>query len=71
MYSLDALTNNAVRLTPEEQDQLFTMLTENAQLINKLVPGMPLIEYIVTGTKRTSNPLFYAYETWKITKNNS
>jgi hypothetical protein len=42
------------------------MLTDNADILAKLIPNLPLVDYILTGYSPVGNtPLIQAYEVWK------
>lgn len=65
MFTLGSITYEAMALTQEERYALFAMLKENASIINKLVPNLPLIQYIITGHTASTNPLIVAYQAWE------
>lgn len=65
MFTLGSITYETMALTQEERNQLFAMLKENASIINKLVPNLPLIQYILTGHTASTNPLIVAYKAWE------
>ena len=62
---IETLTQNVSKLTVSEQHQLFKMLTDNANILIKLIPNAPLLEYIVNGQTGNTNPIIQAYVTWK------
>ena len=60
------LIQNVMQLSRAEQDRLFRMLTDNADILAKLIPNLPLVDYILTGYSPVGNtPLIQAYEVWK------
>jgi hypothetical protein len=63
---IDILTQNALELTKDEQDSLFRMLTDYADILIKVVPNAPLLDYIVSGTTQSNDPIIQAYFAWKI-----
>jgi hypothetical protein len=65
MININTLTQNIARLTPEEQHQLFGIIDKNAQLLSKIIPNAPLLEYIVNGTVSSGHPVVQAYMAWK------
>lgn len=65
MYSVEKLTENIRRLTDSELQQLFQLLTDNAELLNKVMPEVPLIRHIIEDTGNTDNSLIRAYNNWK------
>ena len=62
---IETLTQNISKLTVSEQHQLFRMLTDNANILIKLIPNAPLLEYIVNGHTDNTNPIIQAYVIWK------
>lgn len=62
---IETLTQNISKLTVSEQHQLFRMLTDNANILIKLIPNAPLLEYIVNGNTDNTNPIIQAYAIWK------
>ena len=63
---IDTLTQNALALTKDEQDSLFRMLTDYADILTKIIPNAPLLTYIVSGIPQGDNPIIRAYVAWKI-----
>jgi hypothetical protein len=63
---IDTLTQNALSLTETEQDSLFRMLTDYADILTKIIPNAPLLDYIVTGIPQSDDPIIRAYVAWKI-----
>lgn len=61
------LIQNVMQLSRAEQARLFRMLTDNADILAKLIPNLPLIDYILTGHTpgANNNPAIQAYEAWK------
>lgn len=60
------LKQNVMQLSREEQHRLFQMLTDNADILAKLIPNLPLVDYILTGHSPVgNNPVIQAYEVWK------
>jgi len=62
---IETLTQNISKLTAIEQSQLFKMLSDNANILIKVIPNAPLLEYIVNGHTDNTNPIIQAYATWK------
>lgn len=65
MYTVDKLTKNLDNLNSEELEILFQVLTDNARLLDRIMPGVPLINYILTGKGDTAHALIHAYTVWK------
>jgi|LakMenEpi03Aug12_release.lakeMendotaPanAssembly.Ray.scaffolds.fasta_scaffold4476779_2 hypothetical protein len=61
------LTQNVMQLGKQDRERLFQVLTDHADLLIKVIPNVPLLEYIVTGSTPGSNnsDLIQAYEAWK------
>ena len=62
---IDYITHNAMQLTADEQDQLFKVVTENAELFDKVMPDYPLIKLILHGTTDSNHEIIQAYVAWK------
>ena len=63
------LHQNLENLSTAEKIQLFQMCDTHATLLVKLIPNVPLLEYIHTGTTAgaDSNVLIQQYRAWKHT----
>ena len=63
------LNQNLENLSTAERNQLFQMCDTHATLLVKIIPNVPLLEYIHTGTTAgaDSNILIQQYQTWKLT----
>jgi hypothetical protein len=62
----NTIEQNALNLNKQEMDCLFKMLTDNIDILIKVMPGIPLLDYIANGTIITSNtPIIQAYDAWK------
>ena len=63
------LNRNLENLSTAEKIQLFQMCDTHATLLVKLIPNVPLLEYIHTGTTAgaDSNVLIQQYRAWKHT----
>jgi hypothetical protein len=61
------LTQNVIQLSKQDRERLFQVLTDHADLLVKVIPNVPLLEYIVTGSTLGSNSsaVIQAYEVWK------
>jgi len=61
------LIQNIMQLSRQEQDRLFQLLTDNADILAKLIPNIQLLEYILTGhtVDAANNPVIQAYDRWK------
>ena len=65
---IDTLNQNIQNLSQSEQEQLFKLLSENANILIKLIPDAPLLKYITSGYTTNNDPVIQAYDAWK--KNN-
>jgi len=62
----NTIEQNALNLNKQEIDCLFKILTDNVDILIKVMPGIPLLDYIATGTIADSNnPIIQAYNDWK------
>ena len=63
------LNQNLENLSTAERNQLFQMCDTHATLLTKIIPNVPLLEYIHTGTTpgADSNILIQQYQAWKLT----
>jgi hypothetical protein len=62
------LNQNLANLSTAERNQLFQLCNTHAILLAKLIPNVPLLEYITTGTTAgaDSNILIQQYQVWKL-----
>jgi hypothetical protein len=68
----NTIEQNVLTLNKQEIDCLFKILTDNIDILIKVIPGIPLLDYIATGTIANSNTLIIqAYDDWKTTKEQS
>jgi hypothetical protein len=62
----NTIEQNALNLNKQEIECLFTLLTDNIDILIKVMPGIPLLDYIANGTVNNSNnPIIQAYNAWK------
>jgi hypothetical protein len=62
----NTIEQNALNLNKQEIECLFTLLTDNIDILIKVMPGIPLLDYIANGTANNSNnPIIQAYDAWK------
>jgi hypothetical protein len=62
----NTIEQNALNLNKQEIDCLFKILTDNVDILIKVMPGIPLLDYIATGTIADSKtPIIQAYDAWK------
>jgi hypothetical protein len=62
----NTIEQNALNLNKQEIDCLFKLLTDNINILIKVMPGIPLLDYIANGTTNNSdNPIIQAYDAWK------
>ena len=66
MYTPTSLSDNVINLTSNEKAKLFQLITENAELFNKIMPNLPLVQQIIAGTVSTiAHPIAADYANWK------
>ena len=65
MYRLEFITKNVLTLTAEEQDLLFKILTNHADLMSKILPDLPLLDFIRTGNTPYDHEIIEAYTKWR------
>jgi len=74
MFSVDDLTNKFNSLDTEGRELVFEQLTRNAAMYNKIMPGIPLIRYILEGTagvpESQHGPIIRSYKAWAADPNN-
>jgi hypothetical protein len=62
---IDILTQNILNLSNKEQDSVFKMLTDNANILIKVVPSSSLLAYIISGIPEDNSLITQAYTAWK------
>jgi hypothetical protein len=62
---LDILTQNILNLNKTDQARMFRMLTDNADVLIKVIPNAPLLVYIISGIPVDDSPITQAYTAWK------
>jgi len=62
---LDVLTQNILNLSETEQARVFRMLSDNADVLIKVVPNSPLLVGILSGIPVDDSPITQAYNAWK------
>lgn len=67
MYTTRMLTQAVMQLSKSEREQLFELLTNHSQLLDRLLPGLPLILH-VTKQQRLEHDLAEQYDQWLNTK---
>jgi hypothetical protein len=62
----NTIEQNVLNLNKQELNCLFTLLTDNIDILIKVMPGLPLLDYISTGTIISGNTqIIQAYDAWK------
>ena len=59
------MTENVMQLTDGDQDRLFSLLTNNVDILLKIMPDAPLLKYIKSGYTDSEDAIFKAYDSWK------
>ena len=64
---MNTIEQNVLNLNQTEIDRLFRLLTDNADILTKVIPNVPFLEYIANGTvfSNDANPTIQAYMAWK------
>ena len=66
---MNTIDQNIINLSKKDQDRLFRLLKDNADILTKVIPNLPLLEHIRSGTTNNSNNLIVqAYSAWNTTK---
>ena len=67
MYTIQTITHTLNKLTQTEKHALFKLVSENADLLEKIAPGLPLISH-ARGQQVSNHPLAAQYDAWLKTK---
>ena len=67
MYTTETLTHAVMQLSESEKKQLFELLTNYPQIIDKLMPGLPMITHVLK-QQHLNHPLAAEYNQWLNTK---
>lgn len=67
MYTIQSITQAISELSDSEKHKVFQILNDHSELLNKILPGLPLINH-VTGQQKLSHPLAKQYDDWLHTK---
>jgi hypothetical protein len=63
---MNSIDQNVINLSKRDQDRLFRLLKDNADILTKVIPNLPLLEYICSGvTNNSNNLIIQAYDAWK------
>jgi len=63
MYDIQTITEAIGQLSPSETHKLFLLVADHAGLIEKIVPGLPLIVHAL-GKQTLVDPLAETYDNW-------
>ena len=63
MYNIETITEAVGKLTATETQTLFSLIRDHAELIDKLVPELPLIVHVM-GQQTLDHPLAEQYNRW-------
>ena len=67
MYNTQTMTQAIDGLADHEKLELFRLITDHGKLLNKIMPGLPLIGHVV-GQEKLTHPLAKQYDAWLDTK---
>jgi len=62
---IDVLTQNILNLNKTDQDRVFRMLADYADVLTKVIPNTPLLVSIASGMPVDNSPITQAYNAWK------
>jgi hypothetical protein len=63
MYTIPTITQTIIGLPQDEKHVLFQIIFEHAALLDKIIPGLPLIGH-ATGQQVLTHPLAIEYTVW-------
>lgn len=63
MYTSQTITQAVYNLTDAEKQTLFQLVADHADLLNKIMPGLPLVSHVIEQEKST-HPLAKQYDSW-------
>ena len=63
MYTIPTITQTIIGLPQDEKHALFQIISEHAELLDKIMPGLPLIGH-ATGQQVLTHPLATEYTAW-------
>lgn len=68
MFTIEQLTKKFNDLDDEGRSIVFEQLTKNAAAYDKIMPGLPLIQYILKGEEAVPEPMhgpiIKSYQAW-------
>ena len=67
MYTSQTITQAVYNLTDAEKQILFHLVTDHADLLNKIIPGLQLVGHVI-GQESITHPLAKQYDAWLDTK---
>lgn len=63
MYTSQTITQAVYNLTDAEKQILFQLVTDHADLLNKIIPGLPLVGHVI-GQEKSTHPFAKQYDSW-------
>lgn len=63
MYTIQSITQAISNLSETEKQQVFQLLSKHSSLLNKILPGLPLISH-ATGQQKLAHTLAEQYDAW-------
>jgi hypothetical protein len=67
MYTIQSITQSIAGLSQSVKHKLFQLLSKNTDLLDKILPGLPLIDH-ATGRQHLTHTLAEEYDAWLNTK---
>ncbi len=64
-FTTDDIIVNFAKLSSQEKVRLFLMIKQNADVLIKVIPNSPLLNYLATGEGDLSNPVIAAFKQWQ------
>ena len=65
MFSQELIGKNIMRLSTEERDRLFRVISDNADVFNKIMPGNQFLEFVATDKPAETDPVVAIFRDWK------
>ena len=65
MFSQELIGKHILKLSAEEQNRLFRILSDNVDIFNKIMPGNQFLEFIATAKPADADPVVAIFQDWK------
>lgn len=67
MYTIQTITQAVGNLSESEKHTLFQIITEHGELLNKVIPDLPLVAH-ASGKQQLNHTLAEQYDAWSNAK---